>query len=634
MSEHTVLQSDVTAILAGQRYQAEVPDTLDLTDRAALAIRGIGGILDPDLDYTPFWNAIFCTPRPHLVHLGDADVVCQTKGSESFPMLRLMCGSDEFLEEEAGLRRNILHRIQEGLYWDFPDPRRPWRNQYGAAFYGEGKDEDFAVVAATGRAMRALVAWRQAGAEVPDELLHSMIAGMRRVAIDKDDYSYYPEKGGWSEPCTFPRSGWLNTDESGSDIEGCEGSVTAYHGHQIYAAAQWYAMSGDPPALELGRRLTNYCLKPCFWGGVPDEHGSREGVPGHVAPSLPDPPYTAGSEQGHWFSHFHARAIPLRGMLAYGRVANDERVLEFVRRAYEFTLTQGIPRMGWINCYPAALEQIEGCALGDMIALGIRLSDYGLGDYWDDVDAFVRNQLVEQQFTRADLLERAAEQFVNEPWNDGGEPANKFSFDNVFQRSLGLFGGTALPTSMPRPWSMFCCTGNATQGLYYAWEGIVREDGDRAQINLLLNRAAKLLDIDSYLPYEGKVVIKNKCARRIAIRIPAWTNRRELRAEVNGQSCPQDWIGSYLIFDGLQPGQVISLHFPVTETTAKYTVNAHSEHEQVYTCTFRAGTLVDISPRDESPTSYPLYLRDHLHTDKTPMKTIERFVADRSIKLW
>ncbi|GEM_PF-3856575 len=33
----------------GNRYEAAVPDTLDLADRAALAIRGMGGTLDPEL---------------------------------------------------------------------------------------------------------------------------------------------------------------------------------------------------------------------------------------------------------------------------------------------------------------------------------------------------------------------------------------------------------------------------------------------------------------------------------------------------------------------------------------------------------------------------------------------------------
>jgi len=62
---------------------------------------------------------------------------------------------------------------------------------------------------------------------------------------------------------------------------------------------------------------------------------------------------------------------------------------------------------------------------------------------------------------------------------------------------------------------------------------------------------------------------------------------------------------------------VITLEFPVEESTARYTVNAHSDKEQTYTCRFRGSTLVDISPRDETPTSYPLYQRSYLSSDGT-----------------
>ena len=48
-------------------------------------------------------------------------------------------------------------------------------------------------------------------------------------------------------------------------------------------------------------------------------------------------------------------------------------------------------------------------------------------------------------------------------------------------RSLGTFAGLSRPGSLPNPFVMQWCTGNATQGLYYAWEGIVRETGDTAK---------------------------------------------------------------------------------------------------------------------------------------------------------
>ena len=56
-----------------------------------------------------------------------------------------------------------------------------------------------------------------------------------------------------------------------------------------------------------------------------------------------------------------------------------------------------------------------------------------------------------------------------------------------------------------------------------------------AQVNLLLNRASPWLDVDSCLPYEGKVVIRNKTAKRLYVRIPLWVNKREVQCHVKGR---------------------------------------------------------------------------------------------------
>jgi hypothetical protein len=629
------LMSDTIQIsYSGNRYEATVPDTLDLAARAALAINGMGGTLDPEL-LTQYFHVFLCEGRPYLRHWGSSDTTCDTKWAQSFPMMRLMCGSAQHAALEAQFLAATASRVQDGLYWDLYDPRRPWRNSYGEKFYGKGKDEDFAVVFGTGRMIRAMLSWREAGdSSVTDEKIRSMVAGMRRVAIFKADYCYYPEKGGWGEPCAYPRSGWLNTDEPQSETEGCEGSVLCYHGNQIYGAAQWYQHSGDEEALELAARLTRFCMKPKFWGGVAAANLQPPFT--HIAARAPDPPCTAGAELGHWFSHFHARAIALRGILQYAMAAHDERALEFVRRAYEFTLSQGIPRIGWISCYPVADDRCEACALADLVALAIRLTDAGLGEYWDDVDAIVRNHLVEQQLVDKAAMERAVAASANRPFPlpTGADVPRQVAWDNIVDRCVGIFGGTSTPTSLPDTWSMGCCTGNATQALYYAWEGIVRENGATATVNLFLNRAAKLVDVESYLPFEGKLVIKNKSARRLCVRIPAWVDRHRLRATVSGRPAPLDWVGRTLVFDSLKPADTLTLHFPLKETTARYTANAGTRFEQTYTCIFRGSTLVDISPRDQRPTSYPFYLRGHLRRDTAPMKKVTHFVADRIIRNW
>ena len=159
-----------------------------------------------------------------------------------------------------------------------------------------------------------------------------------------------------------------------------------------------------------------------------------------------------------------------------------------------------------------------------------------------------RNHLVEAQFSDAELLARASEagrrvrldrNGTCTIWLDTDRQlsfrARRFSGKRD-RTNAGTFAGWTGVTSIQRPWVMQCCTGNGTQGLYYAWEGIVRcRDGKNAQVNLLLNRASPWLDVDSYLPYEGKAVIKNKTAQRISIRIPSWIDRRSLRLDVNGQ---------------------------------------------------------------------------------------------------
>ena len=619
-------------VYAGRRYEALVPDTLDLAKRAELAISGIGGTIDPGPNRDMFFLVRYTCKTPYMAHHA-ADSTCDTFFGESFPMLRTMCGSDHYADVETAQRAALVSRIRGDLYWNFFDPTRPWQTSYRPNFDGEAKNEDLANVAANARMLRALLAWREVSGNPDwDQTIRQLVRGLKRIAIRRGDYSYYPD-GGFGEPFNYPRSGWVKTDEPTSETEGGEGSVVAYHGHQIQALTRWYAVSGDAEALDLAARVARFCMLPKFWGGLPNPEGEI-GALAWIRKPLPGAAGVAHSEMGHWYSHFHARAVALRGLLEYGMTAGNQRVLEFVRRAYEYSWTLGIPRMGWVNCHPATANLCEGCALGDMVAMGIRLSDAGMGDYWDDVDAVARNHLVEQQFTDAERLEKVSAAAQECDRKKEAPHEGQVDTRDVIKRSLGNFAGASAPDSIPNPWVMQCCTGNGTQGLYYAWEGIVRQSGDSAQVNLLLNRPAEGLDVDSYLPYEGKVVIHNKKMERVSIRIPSWVLRKEIRSRISGKEGRGVWVGNYLMFDGLRPGDQVELNFPVPQTTARYTANSRTEKEQTYTCTFRGSTLVDISPRDDSPTSYPLYLRDHLKRDKAPLKKMARFVPDRTILRW
>jgi len=109
---------------------------------------------------------------------------------------------------------------------------------------------------------------------------------------------------------------------------------------------------------------------------------------------------------------------------------------------------------------------------------------------------------------------------------------------------------------------------------------------------------------------------------------------RELRATVNGKPAGLDWTGRYIEFSGLAERDTIELTFPVKESAGVYTVAAHTPWETTYSCKFRGSTLMDISPRDTSPTSVPLYQREHLDKEKAPVKEVTRFVPKRIITNW
>lgn len=257
---------------------------------------------------------------------------------------------------------------------------------------------------------------------------------------------------------------------------------------------------------------------------------------------------------------------------------------------------------------PSLISHAEGDDLGEMIELGVRLADAGLGDYWDDVDAVVRNQLTEQQFCDVNLMRRIAQK----------SPADAF-VENV----VGGFTETpSLTVAFPEMYG--CCSANGSIGLYYAWQGITRFSAGVATVNLLLNRASSWMDIDSYLPYEGKVELHNKQARMALVRIPNWVEIREVKSFVNNAPARPASSGRYLVFDGLQQGTTIRLEFPNPEGIEEHTIGGGR-----YQVTLRGSTVIDIEPRPKNPGLIPLYQRSHYNAAKAPMHAVMRFVPDK-----
>jgi hypothetical protein len=349
--------------------------------------------------------------------------------------------------------------------------------------------------------------------------------------------------------------------------------------------------------LELLDRLKRFQLKPGLW-----ENTTLQGM--------------KGNEHGVFYGHFHGNTAPLLALLDLAEMTNDAWLKEFVREGYEHALSTGAARLGWVPSWlmplpserPESTAEIaEGCAVGEMAQLGVRLTDAGLGDYWDQVDSIVRNHLVEQQFTSVELMQKYSKDGAATPYLD---------------RYVGGYGGAA-PTWIP-PLVNGCCSANAPIGLYYAWHGITRYSNGVASVNLLLNRASQWADIDSHLPYEGRVDIHNKQARTILVRIPMWVDMAEVKSFVGNSATRPAKIGRYLVFDGLKPGAMVTVQFPNPEFIERYWLEGR-EFEMV----IRGSTVTNVNPESKDPTLIPLYQRpQYKDTGKAPLRKVTRFAAE------
>ena len=368
-------------------FPGQIPDTLDLVEHGKLSIRGILNSLNPDLHYETYLMGYFGINPPYLIQWPSTVSGVQTKFFEALPLLRQMTGSDDLRDIETGMVAAVDENLAiDGLLYDRALPERAWNAGVG---YGlRGWNEDYANMAGNGRLLIGFIynylatgdeAWKQRGRRTAER--------MAELVIDKGDIAYYPNVGCGND-FSYPRlSGWVHTREPQATSEGAEGAMLFYHLQPVRGFAHWYQLTGDERFLALARKFTVLGMQPRWWGGFNDTEP------------------LAGQQRGHFWGHWHAHSAAIRGVLDYGVVAGDYRAKQFARDAYEWGRMHGIHRL---CVFPTSGEATEGCTLGDMTALAVALTDAGMGDYWDDVEQYARNGLIEGQLSDFAEMERVS----------------------------------------------------------------------------------------------------------------------------------------------------------------------------------------------------------------------------------
>ncbi|MDO8685714.1 MAG: glycoside hydrolase family 127 protein, partial [Clostridiales bacterium] len=435
------------------------------------------------------------------------------------------------------------------------------------------------------------------------EAANRLVQGIKKVTIVEDDIAYL----------------FLNCTEPGKAVEKPEarpiGIRAAINGWVAQGLIQCYRSLGNRDALEIGEKMMRYIMRDLGYFGENGEFNKE--FPGK-----------------NELIHFHAHTNQIMATLELVQANGSQELLKIALKGYDYAISQGEPLLGFfpefLNYNGIGPCSSEICEVADMIAAAIKLSLLGY-DKWDDVDRWTRNQFTECQFTNSNWLtdghiELTDRDMVPLPGAGCSRPEYGTT-DRVLERAVGSFSGwpAANDFVQGKGWSiMHCCTGNATRAIYYVWENIINYKDGELKVNLLMNRASRWADIDSHIPYAGRVDIKVKRSIDLKVRINEWVKLEEVRCTVNTKDIEVAMHGRYVLVGPVVEGDVVVFKFPIHERTCEIIVEKHK-----YTIILRGNDVVAIDPPG---TNGPLYQRGHYRTGETLWKKVTRFVPEEEIR--
>jgi hypothetical protein len=383
-----------------------------------------------------------------------------------------------------------------------------------------------------------------------------------KMTIDADQAYYFKQKPGWS-----------SLDQPMGDFAPYP---TYPLGGVMLALARYCEAAPDADAEDLLARLCRFVL---------DGSGTFDA-------------------EGRYRGHTHSGGIltALAGILRRAAIAGgaeDKRVVARMRKAFDWTIGH-CSSWGWV---PDGLGQEPGscetCAIVDAIHAAILLARHVDPKYFDVVERFARNQLLENQVLRparllldSDFPGRAAvTRALDGSWASYSQP-------NSLDNSTSAVEG--------------CCLGSGIRGCYLVWESVLAKVNDTVFVHLALSRNSPWVEVIGYQPYEGRLDVVVHDAPRLRVRVPEWASDDVIRVAVDGRAVATKLDADrYLVLDDLRPGERASLTYPLRNEERDETVTGRA-----YRVRWRGDTVVAVEPPGRR---YPLYEREGTRRDLAPI---------------
>lgn len=584
----------------GEWYERLVPDTLDISEMAARAINCMTSVTDPLADHEAYFGVVFKNNPVYMKH--EYSDLCQMKFHEAVPLCRIISGSQQNVEVEKIWMETLLKQIgPEGLLY-LPVVGRPWAVrdfwEAGESFAEKLANSEQLLCPVVGRNIAAFTLYYLlTGDELWKNTIDNMVEGLTRSAIHKKDYAYY-------SPTVM-----LAVKGSECSMADEKPIMEAEVREIIPALVRWYRYTGSKPAIELARKLINYVIEVVKYL---DDNGNF-------------------TYEGHFHQHTAVALCVLDYIIATG----DRKYFNLVIKTYESGKNLGNTRMGYFPEFVNSdiYENSELCGVADMINLAIKLTEYGASDFYDDADRWIRNMFAEGQLTKekATYIEKYSVKFGNQRNIFGKtDPEEYIEYDNVLAKNVGAFAGWPRPNEWwaeDHPYGiMHCCTGNSSRALYYIWQGMITRKDDTYYVNLLFNRSTKMFDMDSHIPYSGRVDFIAKEDVTLKVRLPEWVKADEALATVNKKPVHLDIEGRYVSAGEIKAGDILTISFPIYEKWEELVIEKHS-----YNVLIRGNEIVYINPPG---TICPIFNREHYRSRETRWKRKTCFVSHEKDIWW
>ena len=287
-----------------------------------------------------------------------------------------------------------------------------------------------------------------------------------------------------------------------------QGSGSHLSGYGIWPVIRLYELTGYPDALSLAEGLTRWAL---------------------ADPMLR--PDGAISKPLSWEGHIHSWLDTLAGCV---RTARNSKSLDRAqatargRAVYDWIQRSNATTFGWIATFPTHGSS-ETCAISSTIRLALELAASGHPEYLDDVERFVRNQVVEAQF-------RDLKAYTGGPQPPTPLLLGCFDSQSMPNCHLGTRGGEDVGTVEG------CCLNGGMRALALAWSAIQWFDESGVTVNLALTRNGPAAEVIGYQPFAGRVDVIPHAPGAVRVRLPRWVNPDDVSVSVDGENSRRQMI--------------------------------------------------------------------------------------------